>query len=134
MIFFSYQTRQKQKEFFFKIGKFGVPISLILILVGFIFSDRLIVFASIGQTLLYMSVSSAIVFSRLGWSKNMLVDFLFNRMSIVLSVIGYGLAFLYVQFDYGESIMNTGILVIIFSFFLVWLGNKFQSPIQESAE
>ncbi len=130
MEIFNYQTRLKQKKFFLKFGKLGTSISLTMILIGFMFPNRLIIFATVGQILLYLSVSSGIVFNRLGWSQNLLIDILFNQVSIILSVMGYVLVFLYVQCNYDESIMNIGILMIVVSFVFVWVGIKFHSPVQ----
>ena len=116
-----YQKRLQQKRLFGKWGMYGVVPSMIILFAGLIF-ENLFVLASIGQMLFFMSVSFAIVFSRIGWSKNRLVDIILNQLSILLAFLGFCLLFLYVQYDL--SFQDTGYILIIASFILVWIGNR----------
>jgi len=127
---YSYQERTKQKETFLRLGNVGMYISLPLMfvgLIGFVVFDKssFSFLASIGQMSLYLSGTSILVFSRIGWSQNRLIDLFFNQLCIVVAFTGYFLTFLSVQYD--MPLFNIGYVLVVASFLMAWIGNRLQS-------
>ncbi|MEZ4514225.1 MAG: hypothetical protein R3C62_20310 [Chloroflexota bacterium] len=117
--------RAQQKLIFVKFGTIGVIPSVAMFFVGLLFSSSLL---AIGQTLLYVSVSSIVIFSRIGWSKNRLIDLFFNQLSIPLAIVGFIFIFFYVQYDL--ETLNIGSVLVICGFVLIFIGNWASSPLQ----
>lgn len=121
-----YLKRLQQKVFFAKIGSIAFLPSMIILFVGLAFSNLLL---AIGQSLLYLSVSFAFVYSRIGWSKNKIIDTVLNQLSILLGLLGYILLFFYIAYD--SKTFNIGSLMIISSFLFVFIGHLTSSSEEE---
>ncbi|MCB8942927.1 MAG: hypothetical protein H6658_04045 [Ardenticatenaceae bacterium] len=125
-----YIKRVQQRDRFARWGTIGIMPSVLTFFVGLIFGKSLLI--TIGQVLLYASGSFIIVFSHIGWSRNKLADLVFNKFSILIALLGFGLVFLFTQ--YGLQTLNIGYILVVISFVLVFVGNRLSSPINHDSE
>jgi energy-coupling factor transporter transmembrane protein EcfT len=118
-----YQRRVKQRQIMAHIGKWAFIVGFLLLITG-LFSQYYVI-AAVGQYALYFGATLIVILSRVGWSKSVWKDFLFNQISIILILAGFGILFLYVV--YGFLFPQLGILGVIVGIVLASLGIVFQS-------
>ena len=118
-----YRRRMQQRQVMAYLGKWSFVVGFLLLAVG-LFSQYYIL-AAIGQYALYFGATSIVILSRIGWSKFVWIDFLFNQISIILILAGFGILFLYTA--YGFSFFQLGISGVIGGIILAGLGMFFQT-------
>lgn len=122
-----YQQRIRLRYTMSRLGKWFFVMGFIMLIIGLI-SQRYII-AAVGQTLLYFGATSIIVFSRVGWSKSRWIDILLNQGSIILTLIGFGILFLYIAYEVLSP--QTGVFTVVIGIILAGLGMILQSPTSE---
>lgn len=120
----NYEQRLKQKKALLKIGKLGMILGFPLFIIGFLAQYYLL--AAIGQFSLYFGGSLIVIFSKIGWSKHILIDFLFNQLSILITFIGLLIGFSNILYEIGPS-YHLGVLLFIVGFIMAGLGVYFSS-------
>lgn len=109
------------------IGKWSFLGGFIMLIIGL--ASHHYTIAAVGQALLYFGGTSIVIFSRIGWSESLWKDILLNQISIVLTIIGFGILFLYAA--YGFSFPQLGVFAVVTGIVLAGLGIIFQSSIPE---
>lgn len=105
------------------LGKWAFIAGFLLLVAG-LFSQYYVV-AAIGQYALYFGATSIVILSRVGWSESVWIDLLFNQISVILILVGFGILFLYTV--YGFLFPQLGISGVIVGIVLASLGMVFQS-------
>jgi hypothetical protein len=121
----SFHKRQGQNRFFARLGKIGLKVSLGILISGFIgyfVNQEFLSLFSIGMITFYISTTSSLIFSRLAWSENLMIDLVFNQACILVAFTGFVLVFLFVQSNYDFLGMGHGLIVL--SFIMAWIGNR----------
>lgn len=131
----SYETRVKQRLAIKKSGSFLINVALLLGFLAFVLTTFST--ARIGLTLAGFAVIMApfgaaltIIFSRIGWSRNLLIDLLFNQASIVTVIIGFLTICFYIGFftiydKNHPTLLNASIISLASSMILLALGLRF---------
>lgn len=122
-----YQQRVRLRWIMAHIGKWAFIGGFIILVIGLVGQRYTI--AAIGQASLYFGATSIVIFSRIGWSKSLWKDILLNQVSIVVTVIGFGILFLYAV--YGFSLPQLGVFAVVTGLILAVLGIVSQSSIPE---
>jgi|GEM_PF-6771928 len=126
-------NRVKERHFWVKFGIFLFLSGLftIFLFTGFTFLGIIIFqLVSIGLTATFFGAFSFILFGRLGWSESMLIDFLLNRLSIILIIVGLGLMSLRLNSTIHFE-RNYYVFFFIAGTILALFGMLFRSPIPD---
>jgi hypothetical protein len=133
----SYETRVKQRLTISKVGGWLIKLALLLGILGFVFTTFNV--TRFGLTLAGFAAVTApfgavltIVFSKIGWSENLLIDVLFNQTSILVVTMGFLAILFFIGFStiYNKNhpfLLIIGILSLASSMVLMALGSRFST-------
>lgn len=112
------------------IGAFSFALIIILALLNITF-PKMTVFGMVAISAVGFGTVLSVIFSRLGWHKSLLIDFLLNQLSILLTLLGFvGVTSDFVMGEADESTLLM-ILIIFCGLFLAGLGMKFSDSPSE---
>lgn len=135
----SYEMRVKQRLIILRLGKFLVTkMALLLGIVGFMLtifpgaSRFSLVLAGLAAATASFGTIFAIIFSKIGWSDNLLVDALFNQTSIIMAMASFLTGLFYIGFFIISGIGYSFLLVacimgLVFGMILMALGRQLSS-------
>lgn len=138
----SYETRVKQRLIILQLGKFLVTkMALSLGILGFVLitifpsaSRFSLVLAGYAAVMSSFGAIFAIIFSKIGWSENPLVDTLFNQTSVLLVIVGFLAGLFYIGFlaisglDY-SFLLIASVISLAIGVILMMLGRQLTSSI-----
>jgi len=117
--------------------KFGLPLfvfgfSCIILSIAAIFLNVSFsvvrTMSSIGFGGFIIGVFALVLFGRLGWSESRVVDFLLNRVGVILIIFGQTLIVIHLSLGYASEVLQKDSISIIVGTVLVLLGIVFHSP------
>lgn len=134
-----FQKRIKERRLWFRTGvlTLGVSIAIFVIaVIGFFLNLPFnSVYYSLGVSVsgIAFGVVCTVLFSRLGWSQSIMVDFLLNRLSIVLILVGFGLELLTIfpDINYFPKASGYGFGFLALGVVLALVGVRTQTELRE---
>ncbi|MCB9431484.1 MAG: hypothetical protein H6668_05800 [Ardenticatenaceae bacterium] len=129
---FTYPQRIKQQEALARLSLilFVTSLPVFIICLGLLISNLfessyLGSIISLSQFLTYLAAGLGAIAGLLSWHRSTLWDFIFNQLSILLVVAGFGLGWWHTIHDTNSF---QEILVILLGFGLAGLGHRFRTP------
>lgn len=113
----SYKNRVKQRIIYFQVGMFGVALGFILFVATLGASFYGLPVYRIALFLFSGGVLCNLLFSRVGWSQNPVLDLFLNRISILITVVGLGIFLLNVN-SLGILLTGVGLMLVIFGMYV----------------
>lgn len=134
-----FQRRIKERRLWFRIGVLTLGVSTAIFMIAAIGFFLNLPFNSVYYSLgisvigIAFGVVCTVLFSRLGWSQSVVADLLYNRLSIMLILIGFGLELLMIfpDIDYIPSASGYGFGFLGLGVVLALVGIRKQIDLKE---
>ncbi|MCB8927799.1 MAG: hypothetical protein H6652_19470 [Ardenticatenaceae bacterium] len=116
----NYKFRVKQRSFYFRAGM-GIGF-LGFLLFAFLMLAELTMYLKFAMFFIGIGVFSTFC-SQVGWSNILIIDLIFNQLSVVIILVGIGV------FALGKTINPIGSYIFILGIIMAIIGMKIHSPI-----